>query len=37
MSASTTRPQNQIDALEAMHNICNVLIELDGDVARCES
>jgi len=21
----------------SMHNICNVLIELDGDVARCES
>jgi SnoaL-like domain len=20
-----------------MHNICNVLIELDGDIARCES
>src|SRR5277367_5371675 len=21
----------------SMHNICNVLIELDGDVARCET
>ena len=21
----------------SMHNICNVLIELDGDIARCES
>jgi hypothetical protein len=28
---------NQPSKTTCMHNICNVLIELDGDIARCES
>lgn len=33
----TARSGRPPSITRSMHNICNVLIELDGDVARCES
>jgi hypothetical protein len=37
LKAARSGAASQPSKTTSMHNICNVLIELDGDVARCES